>query len=75
MARAEILSGNRNCAVRQGGLFDLSIRLPKKLAPNSVLIKKLRQILLIHFSNGFRIDYPIELGRFRRFALKDYNMV
>jgi len=73
MARAEILSGNRNCAVRQSGLFDLSIRLPKKLAPNSVLIKKLRQILLIHFSNGFRIDSPIELGRFRRFALKDYN--
>jgi hypothetical protein len=52
VARAEILSGNRNRTVRQDGLFDPPIKLSKKPVPNSVLIKKIRQILLIYFSNG-----------------------
>jgi hypothetical protein len=30
-------------------------------------------ILSTHFSNGFRIDSPIELLRFRRFAAEDFG--
>lgn len=33
----------------------------------------IKDILTTHFQNGFRIDSPIELSRFRRFALEDYN--
>jgi hypothetical protein len=40
-------------------------------AVSSTLAKKLTQILSTHFSNGFRINSPIEIVRFRRFAVKD----
>ena len=64
---------DRNCAVKQGGLFDPAIKPPKKMASNPAFVKKIQQILSMRFSNGFRIDSPIELSRFRRFATEDYN--
>lgn len=50
---------------------------PKKLAePVSVgidplLVEQLTGLLSVHFSNGYRIDSPIEMVRFRSFAAAD----
>ena len=40
-------------------------------ALNFTLVKKLTKILSMRFSNGFRINSPIEIARLRRFAIKD----
>ncbi|KQC03543.1 MAG: hypothetical protein APR53_04950 [Methanoculleus sp. SDB] len=37
------------------------------------VIDKLAQILSKHFANGFRINSPIELARFRSFAAEDWG--
>ena len=37
-------------------------------AVNPILAKEITKILSIHFSNGFRLNSPIEISRFRRFA-------
>ena len=37
------------------------------------VIEKTSQVLSLHFANGFRIDSPIELGRFRSFTVKDLS--
>jgi len=42
---------------------------------NLILIKKLTHILSIRFPNGFRIDSPIEITRFRRFAIEDNTKI
>lgn len=35
--------------------------------------EKLTQVLSVHFSNGYRLNSPIELARFRSFAVKDFG--
>ena len=46
-------------------------------APSNEILKatkpSVKNILITHFQNGFRIDSTIELIRFRRFALEDYD--
>ncbi len=40
-------------------------------SPDQIIIEKLMQILVKRFTNGLRIDSPIELTRFRSFAAED----
>jgi hypothetical protein len=47
--------------------IDSSMGIPKAGVPS------IKDILTTHFQNGFRIDSPIELNRFRRFTLEDYG--
>ena len=70
---AKALNGDRSRDVRQSGLIDPLIKMSRKLPSNSTFVKKIRLILSIHFSNGFRINSTIELSRFRRFAIVDYS--
>jgi len=35
--------------------------------------EKLTQLLSVHFSNGYRLNSPIELARFRSFAFNDFG--
>ncbi len=45
---------------------------PKQiLAP--LVVKKLTDILLAHFSNGYRLNSPIEMMRFRSYFSEDYG--
>jgi hypothetical protein len=37
------------------------------------LAEIIRRIMLAHFPNGFKVDSPIELFRFRRFAAEDFG--
>lgn len=41
------------------------------IIPDPAVLDKLRHILSKRFKNGFRIDSPIELARFRSFTVKD----
>ncbi|OGQ95913.1 MAG: hypothetical protein A2521_02965 [Deltaproteobacteria bacterium RIFOXYD12_FULL_57_12] len=37
------------------------------------VIEKLADVLLAHFANGYRLNSPIELARFRSFAAEDFG--
>jgi hypothetical protein len=36
-----------------------------------VIVKKLSAVILVHFANGYKMDSPIALRRFRAFAIED----
>jgi len=44
-----------------------------KVIFDHALAKKLVKVLSVHFTNGFRVDSPIELMRFRRFEFEDFG--
>ena len=44
-----------------------------KIANNTVCTSIIVAVLSAHFPNGFRMDSPIELLRFRRFAAEDFG--
>ena len=44
-----------------------------KIINNSYLPETITKILVNYFSNGFKMDSPIELVRFRQFLKKDYE--
>ncbi len=41
--------------------------------PPDVVSQQLTDVLLAHFSNGYRLNSPIELTRFRSFAAEDFG--
>lgn len=54
------------------GVAVQSVKIPKQevaFSYNAILLKTLER----HFPNGFRSNSPIELRRFRRFAMEDYD--
>jgi hypothetical protein len=40
---------------------------------NDTVVQQLTDVLSIHYSNGFRLNSPIEMTRFRAFAAEDLN--
>ncbi len=46
---------------------------PHKPALDPEVIEKLTVVLSAHFANGYRLNSPIELARFRSFATKDFG--
>lgn len=44
-----------------------------KTALDPEVIKKLTDVLSAHFGNGYRLNSPIELERFRSFAVQDFG--
>ncbi|MFA6220954.1 MAG: hypothetical protein WC647_01430 [Desulfomonilaceae bacterium] len=46
---------------------------PPRTALDSKVIKKLTDVLSAHFGNGYRLNSPIELERFRSFAVEDFG--
>lgn len=57
----------------------LQISLPANFVPaatpepvfDQAIVKKLTEVLSSHFTNGYRMNSPIEMARFRSFAAKD----
>ena len=56
----ESLSDATNSIQQESTLFTYNVK--------PAMAKKITQILMIRFSNGFRLNSPIELSRFRKFA-------
>ncbi len=46
---------------------------PAKPALDPEVIEKLTDVLSTHFANGYRLNSPIELARFRSFAAEDFG--
>ena len=46
---------------------------PPKPVLNLEIIEKLTDVLSAHFANGYRLNSPIELARFRSFAAEDFG--
>ena len=60
--------------VDSGGSNDTAVEVASaKTANNATYTTMAVKVLSVHFPNGFRIDSPIELLRFRRFADEDFG--
>ncbi len=46
---------------------------PPKPALDPAVVKQLTDVLSAHFANGYRLNSPIELERFRSFTVKDFG--
>lgn len=65
-------SGNRDAVItktKEGALDKTKVAYLVKAGIDSFFTEKLTQVLLKYFSNGYRLNSPIEMARFRSFAV------
>ena len=73
MASTNITRDKTNFSNKQVGLFTSALSNLPSSSYNATLVKKLIYTLSARFSNGFRINSPIELARLRYFIVEKYN--